>query len=116
LLWKGPWGTSSGTGASLSPVRTAAIPTNIHDPPPSRMSKITKQTDRRINLLTTDMKMECHINSVSIFEIIVPNVLSFLTDGDGGNNLVNGDEDSDGNGSKWDEDDDDSDDGDKHNG
>jgi hypothetical protein len=33
-------------------------------------------------------------------EIIVPNVLSFLTDGDGGNNLVDGNEEDDGNGSE----------------
>jgi hypothetical protein len=77
-------------------------------------SKITEQTDGNIGLLTTDMKMECRIDSLSMVEIIVPNVLSFLTDGDGGNNLVDGDEDDGGNSSMWDEDDDDSDDGDEH--
>jgi hypothetical protein len=53
-------------------------------------SKITKQTDKNNGLLTRDMKMECRIDSLSIVEIIVTNVLSFLTDGDDGNNLVDG--------------------------
>ena len=48
------------------------------------------------------------------FKIIVPIVLSFLTNGDGngGNNLADGDEKDKeiGNGSKWDEEDDDNDD------
>jgi hypothetical protein len=78
-------------------------------------SKITKQTEGNIDLLTTDMKLECCTNSLSMVEIIIPNVLSFLTDGDGGNNLVNGDKDDNGFDSKWDEDNDNSDDGDEHN-
>jgi hypothetical protein len=36
-------------------------------------SKITEQTDGNIDLLTTDMKMECCIDSLSMVEIIVPN-------------------------------------------
>jgi hypothetical protein len=78
-------------------------------------SKITNQTDGNIDLLITDMKMECCIDSLSMVEIIVPNVLSFLTDGNGGNSLVDGDKDNKSNGSKWDEDNDDSDDGDEYN-
>jgi hypothetical protein len=77
--------------------------------------KITELTDGNINLLTTDMRMECHIDSLSIVEIIITNVLSFLTDGDGGNNLVGGEEHKDGNSSMWGEDNDDSDDGDGNN-
>ncbi len=45
-------------------------------------------------------------------EIIIPNMPSFLTDGNGSNNLVNGDKGNNGSGSLWDEDVDDSDDGD----
>jgi hypothetical protein len=60
------------------------------------------------------MKMKCQTDSLSMVEIIVPIVLSFLTNGDsdGGNSLANGDEKDEeiGNGSKWDEDNDDRDD------
>ncbi len=57
-------------------------------------SKIVKQTDRNINLLTPDdMKMSYLIDSLSMVDIIVPNVLSFLhgdanegNDGDGEDN------------------------------
>ena len=35
-------------------------------------------TNGNINLLTPDMKMGCHIDSLSMVDIIVPNVLSFL--------------------------------------
>jgi hypothetical protein len=77
-------------------------------------SKITVQTDGNNNLLTTDMKMECCVDSLLMVEIIIPNVLSFLTDGDGDNNLVDGDEEDNSNGSEWDEDNDDSDDTGEH--
>ncbi len=80
-------------------------------------SKIIERTDGNIDLFTTDTKEECRIDSLSMVEIIVPNVLSFLTDGDGGNNLVNGDEDDDSNGiiSVWDDDSDDGDEDDDDN-
>ena len=41
-------------------------------------SKIAEQTDGNINLLTPDMRMGCHIDSLWMVEIILPNVLSFL--------------------------------------
>ncbi len=37
------------------------------------------------------MKMECQTYSLSMVVIIFPNVLSFLTDDDDGNDMVNGD-------------------------
>ncbi len=45
-------------------------------------SKIVDQTDGDIYLLDADMKMSCHIDSLSMVDIIVPNVLSFLVLGD----------------------------------
>jgi len=41
-------------------------------------SKIAEQTDGNINLLTSDMRMGCRIDSLWMVEIILPNVLSFL--------------------------------------
>ena len=41
-------------------------------------SKITEQTKGNIDLLTPNKKMKCRINSLSMVEIIVPNVHSFL--------------------------------------
>ena len=41
-------------------------------------SEIAKQTNGNIKLLTPDMKMGCHIDSLSMVDIIVPNALSFL--------------------------------------
>ena len=41
-------------------------------------SKITEQTEGNIDLLTPNKKMECRIDSLSMVEIIVPNVHSFL--------------------------------------
>jgi hypothetical protein len=35
-----------------------------------------------IHLLTMEMKMQCRHDSISMVSIIVPNVMSFLTDGD----------------------------------
>ncbi len=40
-------------------------------------SKI-EETDGVIDVLDADMKMACRIDSLSMFDIIVPNVLSFL--------------------------------------
>ena len=45
-------------------------------------SKIVEKTDGDIYLLDADMKMSCHIDSLSMVDIIVPNVLSFLVLGD----------------------------------
>jgi hypothetical protein len=41
-------------------------------------SKIAEQTDGVIDVLDADMKMACRIDSLSMVDIIVPNVLSFL--------------------------------------
>ena len=41
-------------------------------------SKIMEQTDGVIDVLDADMKMACRIDSLSMVDIIVPNVLSFL--------------------------------------
>ena len=77
-------------------------------------SEIVEQTDGNINLLTPDMKIACRIDSLSMVDIIVPNVLSFLHDDanegddDGDNDNDGDDDDSDDN----DEDDEDSDDDD----
>jgi hypothetical protein len=43
-------------------------------------SKIIKRTDGNINNISADMKMKCRIDSLSMVVIIVPNVLSFLTE------------------------------------
>ncbi len=63
-------------------------------------SKIAEQTDgNNINLLTSNMKMGCLIDSLSMVDIIVPNVLSFLhgngNEGDNGDNDDCGDDDDD---------------------
>jgi hypothetical protein len=68
-------------------------------------SEIAEQTDGNINLLTPDMKMRCHIDSLWVVDIIVLNVLSFLR-GDA-NEGDDSDEDNEG-----DDDDSDKDDGD----
>ena len=64
-------------------------------------SKIDERTDR-----TIDMKMECRIDSLSMVVIIVPYVLSFLTDDSEVDNVVDGDDYDDSDGSDWDDDDD----------
>ncbi len=66
-------------------------------------SKIIEQTEGNIYLLTTDMKMQCRTDSLQKVTIIVPNVLSFLTDGDDGSDVVDGDEDDVSNGSDSDD-------------
>jgi hypothetical protein len=55
------------------------------------------------------MKMECRIDSLSMVGIIVPCVLSFLTDDSEVDDVVDGDDDDDSDGSDRDDDDDDSD-------
>jgi hypothetical protein len=45
-------------------------------------SKITEQFSQSNILLTTEMKMRCRTESVTMVNIIVPNVVSFLTDFD----------------------------------
>jgi hypothetical protein len=40
--------------------------------------KIEEQTDGVIDVLDADMKMGCRLDSLSMVDIIVPNVLSFL--------------------------------------
>jgi hypothetical protein len=60
---------------------------------------IIKQTDGNINHLCADMKMKCRTGSLSMVVNIVPNVLSFLTDGNDSNDVVDGDKEDKGNGS-----------------
>jgi hypothetical protein len=52
------------------------------------------------------MMMECRIDSLSMVVIIVPYVLSFLTDDSEVDNVVDGDDYDDSDGSDWDDDDD----------
>ena len=52
------------------------------------------------------MKMECRIDSLCMVVIIVPYVLSFLTDDTKVDNVVDGDDDDDSDGSDRDDDDD----------
>jgi hypothetical protein len=61
-------------------------------------SKIDERTYR-----TVGMKMECRIDSLCMVVIIVPCVLSFLTDDSEVDNLVDGDDDDDSDGSDWDD-------------
>ncbi len=72
-------------------------------------SKIEEQSDGVIDVLDADMKMGCRIDSLSMVDIIVPTVLSFLHGN--ANEGDDGDEDNDGDDDK-DNRDDDSDDGD----
>ncbi len=65
--------------------------------------KIDKQTDGIIN-----MKMECPIDSLSMVVIIVPYVLSFVTDDSNVDDVVDGDNDDNSDSSDWDNDDDNS--------
>ncbi len=69
-------------------------------------SKIIERFDRNNVTLTFDMTMQCRTDSVTMETIIVPNVMSFLTDGDDGidvfcsddvcsNGISNGDNDDD---------------------
>ncbi len=44
-------------------------------------SKLTEQSDRNNGLLTIEMRMQCCTDSVTMVTFVVPNVLSFLTDG-----------------------------------
>jgi hypothetical protein len=47
--------------------------------------------------LTRGMRIQCHTDSVTMVTIIVPNIHSFLTDDDGGNDVVYGDNYDEGN-------------------
>jgi hypothetical protein len=50
---------------------------------------IWKSKNIKINgPLTTKMRMQCQTDSVMMVTIFVPNVISFLTDDNGGNNVV----------------------------
>jgi hypothetical protein len=62
------------------------------------------RTDGNIDLLNADMKIEFRTDSLSMVDIIIPNVLSFLTDGDDRNDVVNGEEGDHNNGSDDDND------------
>ena len=45
-------------------------------------SKIDEQCGRNNDLLTTEMKMQCRTNSITMNQIVVPDVMNSLTDGD----------------------------------
>jgi hypothetical protein len=51
-------------------------------------SKITEQFGRSNIFLTTEMKMRCRTESFTMINIIVPNVMYFLTDANDSNNVV----------------------------
>ena len=59
-------------------------------------SEIAEQTDRAIYLLNDDSKMSCCIDSLSMVDIIVPNVLSFLRGDDDGDDDDSDEDDGDG--------------------
>ncbi len=62
-------------------------------------ANIIKPTDGNIGHLSAAIKMECQIYFLLMFIIIVPNVLSFLTDGNASNDVVDGNGADNGNGS-----------------
>ncbi len=57
-------------------------------------SKITERYGQNNGLLTIEMKMRYRTDSVSMVRIIVPNVLSFLTDGYEENEVVDADDEN----------------------
>ena len=67
-------------------------------------SKIVEQTDGVIYPLDADLKMACRIDSLTMVDIVVPNVLSFLHC-----DANEGDDDDDDDGDNDDDDDDDDD-------
>jgi cobalamin biosynthesis protein CobT len=67
-------------------------------------SKIAEQTNGVVDVLDADMKMGCRIDSLSMVDIIIPNVLSFLHGGDDEYNDDDDDDDED-NGDSDDDDD-----------
>ena len=72
-------------------------------------SKISEQFGQNVNSLTTEMKLQCRADSLSMVNKIVSFVLPFLTDDDGSSNVVTSnddDEDSDSNDEDEDEDED----------
>ncbi len=71
-------------------------------------SEVAEQTDGNINLVTPDMKMGCHIDSLWMVDIILPNVMSFLRgDAFEGDNGDDGDGDGDDDDCEEDDEDDD---------
>ena len=77
-------------------------------------SKIVEQTDGAIYPLDADLKMACHIDSLTMVGIVIPNVLSFLR-GDANEGDVDDDDDDDDDGDDDDDDDNDADDDDDDN-
>ena len=74
-------------------------------------SKIAERTDGVIYPLDADLKMACHIDSLTMVGIVVPNVLSFLLgDAKEGNDNDDNDGDDDNDDDDDDDDDDDNDD------
>ena len=67
-------------------------------------SKIAEQTNGVVDVLDANIKMECRIDSLSMVDIIIPNVLSFLHGGDDEYNDDDDDDDED-NGDSDDDDD-----------
>jgi hypothetical protein len=51
-------------------------------------SKITEQFDRKNGFLTVDMKMQYRLDFATMVSIMVPYVLSFLTDGGYGSDVI----------------------------
>jgi hypothetical protein len=75
-------------------------------------SKITELFGQSSVPLTTEMKMRCRTDSILMIKIIVPNVMSFVTDCDNSNSVANDwsdkdDEDDYCNDDDWSADDDD---------
>ncbi len=58
-------------------------------------SKISERVGQNVDSLTTNMKWQCRTDSLSMVYNIFPFVLPFLTDDDGGSNVVNSDDDDD---------------------
>jgi cobalamin biosynthesis protein CobT len=73
-------------------------------------SKISERFGQNVDSLTIEMKLQCRTDSLSMVNKIVPFVLPFLTDDDGGSNVVNSDDDDD-NSDSDDEDEDEEEDG-----
>jgi hypothetical protein len=58
-------------------------------------SQITELLEKNEDTFTIDMKMQCCTDSVTMVGIVVPNVLTFLTDGNEGAEFAHSDGDSD---------------------
>jgi hypothetical protein len=71
---------------------------NLEDAPTLLELAIWKSKISEINgPLTTEMRMQCWTDSVMMVTIIVPNILSFLTNNSGGNNVIYGENYDEGN-------------------